>query len=342
MASPVRRLGLAPFARLHFFQGGMYVKQRTHSSVTSTRARTAREWRRFQRGNKPPLLQAALLGACCALVLLLVWAMVWQTPVQDQALSSLSESQEESALASAIQDAPAQERAVPEPEAPAASSEAESSLSEAGEGESASTASQEEASAGSSSSFPEESWAASSEAAADYAISYYAPEEASLTEEEAAAKLESLRDTFPDGAYWNHAGVEVWDEFTVTDTPCEHDVYWDAFCNTYTGGLQELFPQYVPMEQCMGFAALLSDLVFGKEAPVSTFTDYTQLRVGDNIRLEYTEHSMVVLSVGTDGITVVECNSDYEHCRISWDRFLSWDQLAGYSYEMTCITRYEE
>ena len=134
MALPVRQLGLAPFARLHFFQGGMYVKQRTHSSVTSTRARTAREWRRFQRGNKPPLLQAALLGACCALVLLLVWAMVWQTPVQDQALSSLSESQEESALASAIQDAPAQERAVPEPEAPAASSEAESSLSEAGEG----------------------------------------------------------------------------------------------------------------------------------------------------------------------------------------------------------------
>ena len=107
MALPVRQLGLAPFARLHFFQGGMYVKQRTHSSVTSTRARTAREWRRFQRGNKPPLLQAALLGACCALVLLLVWAMVWQTPAQDQALSSLSESQEEAALASAIQDAPA-------------------------------------------------------------------------------------------------------------------------------------------------------------------------------------------------------------------------------------------
>lgn len=252
MASPVRRLGLAPFARLHFFQGGMYVKQRTHSSVTSTRARTAREWRRFQRGNKPPLLQAALLGACCALVLLLVWAMVWQTPAQDQALSSLSESQEESALASAIQDAPAQERAVPEPEAPAASSEAESSLSEAGEGENASTAFQEEASAGSSSSLSEESWAASSEAAADYAISYYASEEASLTEEEAAAKLESLRDTFPDGAYWNHAGVEVWDEFTVTDTPCEHDVYWDAFATPTPEACRSSFPNMSPWSSVWG------------------------------------------------------------------------------------------
>ena len=184
---------------------------------------------------------------------------------------------------------------------------------------------------------PEES----SQGAVDFAVSYY-EEPQLITEEEAAATLESLRDTFPEGAYWNHVGVEDWDEFTVTDSPCQHDLYWDAYCNTYTGGIQELFPQFEPMEQCLGFAALLSDLVFGEDAPVSTFADYTQLRVGDNIRLELTEHSMVVLTVDGEGITVVECNSDYEHCRISWDRFLSWDQLAGYSYEMTCITRYEE
>ena len=184
---------------------------------------------------------------------------------------------------------------------------------------------------------PEES----SQEAMDFAFSYY-EEPQPITEEEAAATLESLRDTFPEGAYWNHVGVEDWDEFTVTDSPCQHDLYWDAYCNTYTGGIQELFPQFEPMEQCLGFAALLSDLVFGEDAPVSTFTDYTQLRVGDNIRLELTEHSMVVLTVDGEGITVVECNSDYEHCRISWDRFLSWDDLAATSYEMECITRYEE
>lgn len=184
---------------------------------------------------------------------------------------------------------------------------------------------------------PEES----SQGAVDFAVSYY-EEPQPITEEEAAATLESLRDTFPEGSYWNHVGVEDWDEFTVTDSPCQHDLYWDAYCNTYTGGIQELFPQFEPMEQCLGFAALLSDLVFGEDAPVSTFTDYTQLRVGDNIRLELTEHSMVVLTVDGEGITVVECNSDYEHCRISWDRFLSWDDLAATSYEMECITRYEE
>lgn len=186
-------------------------------------------------------------------------------------------------------------------------------------------------------SVPEES----SQEAVDFAVSYY-EEPQPITEEEAAATLESLRDTFPEGAYWNHVGVEDWDEFTVTDSPCQHDLYWDAYCNTYTGGIQELFPQFEPMEQCLGFAALLSDLVFGEDAPVSTFADYTRLRVGDNIRLELTEHSMVVLTVDGEGITVVECNSDYEHCRISWDRFLSWDDLAATSYEMECITRYEE
>lgn len=51
---------------------------------------------------------------------------------------------------------------------------------------------------------------------------------------------------------------------------------------------------------------------------------------------------MVVLTVEDDGITVVECNSDYEHCRISWDRFLSWEDLDAYSYELECITRYED
>ena len=183
---------------------------------------------------------------------------------------------------------------------------------------------------------PEES----SQGAVDFAFSCY-EEPQPITEEEAAATLESLRDTFPDGSYWNHMGLEEWDEFTVTDIPCDHDLYRDTYCNSYTGGIQELFPQFEPMEQCLGFAALLSDLVFGEDAPVSTFTDYTQLRVGDHIRLELTEHSMTVLTVAEEGITVVECNRDYEHCRISWDRFLSWEELAAYSYEMECITRYE-
>ena len=180
----------------------------------------------------------------------------------------------------------------------------------------------------------------SSQGAVGLAFSCY-EEPQPITEEEAAATLESLRDTFPDGSYWNHMGLEEWDEFTVTDIPCDHDLYWDAYCNSYIGGIQELFPQFEPMEQCLGFAALLSDLVFGEDAPVSTFTDYTQLRVGDHIRLELTEHSMTVLTVVEEGITVVECNRDYEHCLISWDRFLSWEELAAYSYEMECITRYE-
>lgn len=167
-------------------------------------------------------------------------------------------------------------------------------------------------------------------------------EEESLTEEHVQEVLNSLRAIFPEGMYWNHVGVDDWDEFTVTTSPCQHDLYWDTFCNGYSGGIQDLFPQFQPMEQCLGFAAVISDLVFGEDAPVNTFTDYTQVRPGDHIRLELSEHSMTVLTVDEDGITVVECNSDYQHCRISWDRFLSWEDLAAYSYEIECITRYED
>lgn len=48
------------------------------------------------------------------------------------------------------------------------------------------------------------------------------------TQEDVTAALNNLRETFPEGAYWNHMGVEDWDEFTVTDTPCQHDIYWDT------------------------------------------------------------------------------------------------------------------
>lgn len=240
-----------------------------------------------------------------------------------------------------VQEAALLESAQGEEESETEESETEESETQAEATPAAQAALREEAALSEASSAVESAPEESSQEAMDFAFSYY-EEPQPITEEEAAATLESLRDTFPEGSYWNHVGVEDWDEFTVTDSPCQHDLYWDAYCNTYTGGIQELFPQFEPMEQCLGFAALLSDLVFGEDAPVSTFADYTQLRVGDNIRLELTEHSMVVLTVDGEGITVVECNSDYEHCRISWDRSLSWDDLAATSYEMECITRYEE
>ena len=255
----------------------------------------------------------ALMGAVCLLLAASLALGVMELGTGDSAAS--------------VQEAASVESAQGEEE-----SETEAGVSQA--------ALREEAALSEASSAVESILEESSQGAVDFAFSYY-EEPQPITEEEAAATLESLRDTFPDGSYWNHMGLEEWDEFTVTDIPCDHDLYWDTYCNSYTGGIQELFPQFEPMEQCLGFAALLSDLVFGEDAPVSTFTDYTQLRVGDHIRLELTEHSMTVLTVAEEGITVVECNRDYEHCRISWDRFLSWEELAAYSYEMECITRYE-
>ena len=68
-------------------------------------------------------------------------------------------------------------------------------------------ASREEAALFSASSAVESALEESSQGAVGLAFSCY-EEPQPITEEEAAATLESLRDTFPDGSYWNHMGLE--------------------------------------------------------------------------------------------------------------------------------------
>lgn len=292
---PSLRPGLAPFSGGNLSKGEWNVK--VHTRWSRFRARTNREWRRIRRGGGGPLLLAGVLGACCALVILVVLALARQqaAPVPAQA--------------AAVEPGPAV-TATPSPEPLGGVSEKE----------------EKEA-----------------EPTPEAATPTPAPTEDPDPQEQAAEVLNRLRDVFPEGKYWNHMGVEDWDEYTVTDTPCQHDVYGDTYCNGYyDSSVKDLWPQFDPLEQCLGFAALLSDMVFGKESPVTTFEDYTLLRVGDHVRLNLSEHSMVVLSVEEKGITVVECDSDYEHCRISWDRFISWDDLSAYAYEILCITRYAE
>ena len=95
--------------------------------------------------------------------------------------------------AASIQEAASVESAQGEEE-----SETEAGVSQA--------ALREEAALSEASSAVESAPEESSQGAVDVAFSYY-EEPQPITEEEAAATLESLRDTFPEGAYWNHVGV---------------------------------------------------------------------------------------------------------------------------------------
>lgn len=156
-------------------------------------------------------------------------------------------------------------------------------------------------------------------------------------------KLAALQKRFPSGKYWNHrsAGItdgrESWE--TVTNTPCNHAANGIYYCNTYYGVSSVPVIGDTCSWQCLGFASMLSDQLFGKNAPVRTFRDFDQLQIGDQIRLLSAEHSMVVIEKSRDSIAVAEVNADYSSCRISWGRRLSRRELEN-SGGALYITRY--
>lgn len=169
--------------------------------------------------------------------------------------------------------------------------------------------------------------------------------EESLFADYLSEKLLLLQNQLPEGKYWNHIGIEgiAWGEETpwiVTDTPCSHTRYGEGECNFYNGATAECFPYEGALCQCLGFASLLSDQIFGEAAPIRHVDNYRDLRVGDHIRLSEWTHSMTVVGVDEDGITVAECNENYEDCKISWSRVMSWDEVASYDWDAEYLTRY--
>lgn len=150
-----------------------------------------------------------------------------------------------------------------------------------------------------------------------------------------AEKLERLELLFPAGSYWNCAettGDSLKDYLTaVSYTPCDHsdDIY---YCREYNGAFLDYF-DYDTNIQCLGFAELLSDLLFGEDAPVTVFYDFDSLQVGDHIRLNDYEHSMIVTSISGTTIGVAECNEDYETCEIGWNRQVDISDIECYDYE---------
>lgn len=156
-------------------------------------------------------------------------------------------------------------------------------------------------------------------------------------------KISKLQKKFPHGAYWNlmgvgnHSGREAWE--IVTKTPCNHWMYGSTYCNYYYGKSSVPVIGITESIQCLGFASMLSDQIFGKTAPVRVFYEFDELRIGDQIRLTDAEHSMVVTDKKGDQITVAEVNADYSTCRISWGRKLTRRELANYGGALY-ITRY--
>lgn len=124
-----------------------------------------------------------------------------------------------------------------------------------------------------------------------------------VTETGAYSVLNSLRSTYPEGMPLNNS----------------YYYYSPRFGNGYG---------------CYGFAAKLSDTVFGTEKSYQTHSSFDRIRVGDNIRIG-NNHSVVVLTKSSSYITVVEGNYNSS---VHWDRKITASSLASNGFRV--YTRY--
>lgn len=156
-------------------------------------------------------------------------------------------------------------------------------------------------------------------------------------------RLHELHEFFPSGYYWNHIGSDEGDtdysEY-ITSFPCDHNVTGTFYCNHYNGATVLHYPEYGDLYQCLGFASMLSDKVFGDEAGISIFNNTSYLRLGDHIRLHDYEHSMIVISIDDDLVTFAEVNENYNDCAISWERQMTISELQALSWDSEYLSRY--
>lgn len=129
------------------------------------------------------------------------------------------------------------------------------------------------------------------------------PSTSAVTEKSAYAKLNSLRSTYPEG-------------MRLTNS---YYYYSPRFGNGYG---------------CYGFAAKLSDTIFGTEKAYTTHKAFDKIKVGDNIRIG-NYHSVIVLTKENNYITVVEGNFNSS---VHWDRKITSASLASEGF--TVYTRY--
>ena len=149
-------------------------------------------------------------------------------------------------------------------------------------------------------------------------------------------KIMILQTVFPDGKYWNHMGQkasnpnETNNIYSVTDIPCNHMKNGEKYCNAHYGKSDEVYPYKATCSQCRGFASLLSDLIFGEDAPVTYFENYDELRIGDQARIDDDFHSVFIIDKTDEYVVVAECNCDLETCKIQWGRKILREDMSGW------------
>lgn len=121
-------------------------------------------------------------------------------------------------------------------------------------------------------------------------------------EDAARNAMYALQEAYPDGTRWNNDNYYAWNG------------------GIYAGGYG-----------CAGFAFMLSDAAFGT-ARARVYHDAREVRTGDIARLDGDRHSVIILEVHPDSVTVAEGNFNNA---VHWGRKISRSELAKADYFLT-------
>ena len=136
--------------------------------------------------------------------------------------------------------------------------------------------------------------------------------------------MDELRQMFPAGKYWNHAGMSGNNAEGWTNTPCNHNVTTST-CNHYVRPNGQSWSS-----QCMGYAQELAYLYYGSDPinqPLRTDKDVVDILMpGDVVRYLNNRHSIFITAVNGEDITFSDCNYGNK-CIIRWDVHITKSKL---------------
>lgn len=136
--------------------------------------------------------------------------------------------------------------------------------------------------------------------------------------------MDQLRQMFPAGKYWNHAGMSGNNAEGWTNTPCNHKVTTST-CNHYVRPNGQSWSS-----QCMGYAQELAYLYYGSDPinrPLRTDKDVVDILMpGDVVRYLNNRHSIFITAVNGEDITFSDCNYGNQ-CIIRWDVHITKSKL---------------
>lgn len=118
----------------------------------------------------------------------------------------------------------------------------------------------------------------------------------------------AMKSQYPEGKKWTNDNFYAWKG------------------GTYYGGFG-----------CAGFAFMLSDAAFG-DLPARKHTDFSNIKVGDIIRMNKDTHSVIVLEVNNDSVIVAEGN--YNNKYVHWGRKIRNSEIKKTGTYV--MTRYEQ